>query len=73
MLSEAEQIALWSDKLWDISAMGLHFSRNIHDERDIRRDNWFTSKRGIRKVMGEVEKIGRYFDLRQIVKEAKAT
>jgi uncharacterized SAM-binding protein YcdF (DUF218 family) len=45
----------------------------VHDERDIRRDNWFTSELGIRKVMGEVEKIGRYFDLHQIVKEAKAT
>lgn len=33
----------------------------IHDERDIRKDNWFTSEIGIRTVMGEVEKIGRYF------------
>lgn len=45
----------------------------VHDERDIRRDNWFTSERGIRKVMGEVEKIGRYFGSHPIVKEAKAT
>ena len=28
----AEQIALWADKLRDLSAMGLHFSKNIHDE-----------------------------------------
>ncbi len=45
----------------------------VHDERNIRRDNWFTSELGIRKVMDEVEKIGRYFDPHQIVKEAKAT
>ena len=32
MASAAEQIALWADKLRDISAMGLHFSKNIHDE-----------------------------------------
>jgi len=31
-MTPAEQIALWSDKLRDISAMGLHFSKNIHDE-----------------------------------------
>jgi hypothetical protein len=37
----------------------------IHDERDIRKDNWFTSEMGICKVMGEVEKIGRYFGPRQ--------
>jgi uncharacterized SAM-binding protein YcdF (DUF218 family) len=37
----------------------------VHDERDIRKDNWFTSETGIRKVMGEVEKIGRYFDPHQ--------
>jgi ADP-ribose pyrophosphatase YjhB (NUDIX family) len=30
--STAEQIALWSDKLRDISAMGLNYSKNIHDE-----------------------------------------
>jgi ADP-ribose pyrophosphatase YjhB (NUDIX family) len=36
MPSEAEQIALWSDKLRDISAMGLHFSKNIHDENAFR-------------------------------------
>jgi ADP-ribose pyrophosphatase YjhB (NUDIX family) len=32
MISAAEQIALWADKLRDIAAMGLHFSKNIHDE-----------------------------------------
>ena len=31
-MTPAEQIALWSDKLRDISAMGLLFSKNIHDE-----------------------------------------
>jgi ADP-ribose pyrophosphatase YjhB (NUDIX family) len=31
-MTPAEQIALWADKLRDISAMGLHFSKNIHDE-----------------------------------------
>jgi ADP-ribose pyrophosphatase YjhB (NUDIX family) len=31
-MTPAEQIALWADKLRDISAMGLHFSRNIHDQ-----------------------------------------
>jgi len=31
-MTPAEQIALWSDKLRDTSAMGLHFSKNIHDE-----------------------------------------
>jgi uncharacterized SAM-binding protein YcdF (DUF218 family) len=34
----------------------------VHDERDIRRDNWFASEIGIGKVMGEVCRIGRYFD-----------
>jgi uncharacterized SAM-binding protein YcdF (DUF218 family) len=33
----------------------------IHDEREIRKDNWFTSEMGIHKVMGEVAKIGHYF------------
>jgi ADP-ribose pyrophosphatase YjhB (NUDIX family) len=28
----AEQIVLWADKLRDISAMGLTFAKNIHDE-----------------------------------------
>ena len=32
MPSTAEQIALWADKLRDITAMGLRFSKNIHDE-----------------------------------------
>jgi ADP-ribose pyrophosphatase YjhB (NUDIX family) len=36
MSSAAEQIALWADKLRDISAMGLHFSKNIHDENAFR-------------------------------------
>ena len=36
----------------------------IHDERDIRKDNWFASEVGIHKVMAEVEKIGRYFSPR---------
>ncbi|MFX0065232.1 MAG: NUDIX hydrolase N-terminal domain-containing protein [Candidatus Hermodarchaeota archaeon] len=27
----AEQIALWADKLRDISALGLHFSKNMYD------------------------------------------
>ncbi|MCL5995963.1 MAG: NUDIX hydrolase N-terminal domain-containing protein [Chloroflexi bacterium] len=31
-MTPAEQIALWADKLRDISAMGLHFAKNIHDE-----------------------------------------
>lgn len=31
MTTIAEQIALWADKLRDISAMGLRFSQNIHD------------------------------------------
>jgi ADP-ribose pyrophosphatase YjhB (NUDIX family) len=31
-MTPAEQIALWADKLRDLSAMGLHFSKNIHDE-----------------------------------------
>jgi ADP-ribose pyrophosphatase YjhB (NUDIX family) len=30
-LSTAEQVALWADKLRDISALGLHFSDNIYD------------------------------------------
>lgn len=31
-MTPAEQIALWADRLRDISAMGLLFSKNIHDE-----------------------------------------
>ncbi|TFG50461.1 MAG: NUDIX domain-containing protein [Candidatus Brocadiia bacterium] len=30
-MTPAEQIALWADKLRDISAMGLRFSKNVHD------------------------------------------
>ncbi len=33
----------------------------VVDIRDIRKDNWFTSEEKIRKVMSEVEKIGKYF------------
>jgi hypothetical protein len=44
----------------------------IHDERDIRKDNWFKSEIGIRRVMGEVERIGRYFGPQQKNKEARA-
>ena len=33
----------------------------IVDIRDIRKDNWFTSDEKIRKVMSEVEKIGKYY------------
>ena len=36
MTLPAEQIALWADKLRDLSAMGLHFSKNIHDENAFR-------------------------------------
>ena len=36
MTSTAEKIALWSDRLRDISAMGLHFSKNVHDENAFR-------------------------------------
>jgi 8-oxo-dGTP pyrophosphatase MutT (NUDIX family) len=31
-MTPAEQIALWADKLRDVSAMGLLFSKNVHDE-----------------------------------------
>ena len=31
-MTPAEQIALWADKLRDISAMGLHFAKNVHDQ-----------------------------------------
>jgi mutator protein MutT len=31
-MTPAEQIASWADKLRDISAMGLHFSKSIHDQ-----------------------------------------
>ena len=32
----AAQLALWADQLRDISAMGLHFAKNIHDETAFR-------------------------------------
>ena len=35
-MTPAEQIALWADKLRDISAMGLLYSKNIHDETAFR-------------------------------------
>lgn len=35
-MTPAEQIALWSDRLRDISAMGLYFSKNVHDESAFR-------------------------------------
>jgi len=35
-MTPAEQIALWADRLRDISAMGLHFAKNIHDEEAFR-------------------------------------
>ena len=30
-MSLAEKLALWADKLRDISALGLHFSKNVYD------------------------------------------
>jgi ADP-ribose pyrophosphatase YjhB (NUDIX family) len=36
MTLTAERIALWSDRLRDVAAMGLLFSRNIHDETAFR-------------------------------------
>ena len=35
-MTPAEQIAAWADKLRDLSAMGLHFAKNIHDENAFR-------------------------------------
>jgi len=35
-MTPAEQIALWADRLRDISAMGLHFSKNIYDQAHYR-------------------------------------
>jgi len=35
-MTPAEQIALWSDRLRDISAMGLYFSKDVHDESAFR-------------------------------------
>ena len=32
----AQQLALWADRLRDVSAMGLHFAKNIHDELHFR-------------------------------------
>jgi ADP-ribose pyrophosphatase YjhB (NUDIX family) len=31
-MTPAEKIALWADRLRDISAMGLHFAKNVHDK-----------------------------------------
>ena len=36
MMTVVEQIASWADRLRDVSAMGLHFSKNIHDEAAFR-------------------------------------
>jgi ADP-ribose pyrophosphatase YjhB (NUDIX family) len=36
MTAPAEQIALWADRLRDISAMGLHFTKNVHDKEAFR-------------------------------------
>ncbi|MFA6198598.1 MAG: YdcF family protein [Patescibacteria group bacterium] len=33
----------------------------IIDDRDVRRDNWFLDEKKIELVMGEMEKIGKYF------------
>ena len=33
----------------------------VHDDRDIRKDNWYTNNVGIGKVLGELERIGRHF------------
>jgi len=35
-VTSAERIALWADRLRDISAMGLHFSKNVHDQEAFR-------------------------------------
>lgn len=35
-MTPAEQIALWADRLRDISAMGLHFVKSVHDEEAYR-------------------------------------
>jgi ADP-ribose pyrophosphatase YjhB (NUDIX family) len=32
-MTPAQQIALWADKLRDMSAMGLHFSKDIYDQQ----------------------------------------
>ncbi len=35
-MNTAQQLALWADRLRDISAMGLRFAKNIHDENHFR-------------------------------------
>lgn len=35
-MKPAEQMALWADRLRDISAMGFHFAKSIHDEEAFR-------------------------------------
>ena len=35
-MNTAQQIALWAEKLRDMSAMGLHFSKNPHDRENYR-------------------------------------
>lgn len=35
-ITPAEQIALWADRLRDISAMGLYFSKSFHDQEAFR-------------------------------------
>lgn len=35
-MTPAEQIALWADKLRDLAAMGLRFSKNVHDQQTFR-------------------------------------
>jgi ADP-ribose pyrophosphatase YjhB (NUDIX family) len=35
-MTPAERIALWADKLRDVSAMGLYFSKDVHDEAAFR-------------------------------------
>jgi uncharacterized SAM-binding protein YcdF (DUF218 family) len=43
----------------------------VHDDRDIRKDNWHTHGLGIGKVMGEIERIGRRFGphIRHLIEE----
>jgi ADP-ribose pyrophosphatase YjhB (NUDIX family) len=36
-MKPAQQIAFWADRLRDVSAMGLLFTRNIHDQEAFRR------------------------------------
>jgi ADP-ribose pyrophosphatase YjhB (NUDIX family) len=35
-MTPAQQMALWADKLRDIAAVGLQFSKNVHDEQAFR-------------------------------------